>query len=302
LVAHGYVLMDNHYHALLQTLEPNLGGAMHWLQTSYSVWYNRRHRRVGPLFQGRYKAVVVDPERWGLSLSRYLHLNPVRTRRLGLSKGERQAGRAGAGEEPSQAQVERRVRELREYRWSSYRAYVGLEAAPAWLKVREVLSLGGWAGGLHARQKAYREYVEEAVREGLEEKPWEEVRGQLVLGGEELVEEVRQALRADAREQPQHEGLVDRPSMREVIGAVEKLKGEKWEAFVDRYGDWGRDVALYVGRRACGLGLRQLGAEAGGMDYAAVSAAIKRVEGRLGQERKLTAAVGRIERTLNIET
>ena len=56
---------------------------------------------------------------------------------------------------------------------------------------------------------------------------------------------------------------------------VEKIKGEKWEDFRERYGDWGRDVVLYVGRKGCGLSLRRLGEAVGGMDYAAVSAAIK---------------------------
>src|SRR5204863_7950762 len=66
LVVHGYVLMDNHYHLMVETREANLSRAMQWLQTSYSMGFNRRHRRVGPLFQGRFKAIVV--EHWNIGV------------------------------------------------------------------------------------------------------------------------------------------------------------------------------------------------------------------------------------------
>ena len=70
LVLHSYVLRDNHFHLLAETTEPNLGAAMQWLNVSYSVWFNLRHRRVGHLFQGRYRALIVEPAGWGLALSR----------------------------------------------------------------------------------------------------------------------------------------------------------------------------------------------------------------------------------------
>src|SRR5436190_2750551 len=61
---YAYVLMDNHYHFLLQTTEANLSQAMQWLNVSYTVWFNRRHQRVGRLFQGRFKSVIVESETW----------------------------------------------------------------------------------------------------------------------------------------------------------------------------------------------------------------------------------------------
>ena len=85
-LVHGYVMMDNHYHLIIQTREANLSQSMQWLQTSYSMGFNHRHGRVGPLFQGRFKAVVVEAPAWGWELSRYVHLNPVRTARMGLDK------------------------------------------------------------------------------------------------------------------------------------------------------------------------------------------------------------------------
>src|SRR5437879_2495785 len=94
LRVHAFVLMSNHYHLLLEITAVNLSRSMQWLNTSYSVWFNRRHRRSGHLFQGRFKSVVVEPESWGLAVSRYLHLNPVRLRRLGLGKAEVQRSRS----------------------------------------------------------------------------------------------------------------------------------------------------------------------------------------------------------------
>ena len=118
--------MGNHYHLLAQTELPNLGRWMHWLVTSYTVYFNRRHKRVGHLFQGRYKSIVVEAEGYLLALSRYIHLNPVRGRRLG------QGGL-----------TERRAR-LRAWRWSSYRSYAGLSRPEG--MVSEELILGELGG------------------------------------------------------------------------------------------------------------------------------------------------------------
>ena len=91
---HAYVLMNNHYHLLAETVEANLSQAMQWLNVSYSVWFNRRYQRVGHLLQGRFQGIVVDWEQWGLELSRYLHLNPVRRQRYATDRKRRQRDRA----------------------------------------------------------------------------------------------------------------------------------------------------------------------------------------------------------------
>jgi len=167
---HAFVLMDNHYHLILELGEANLSRAVQWLNVSYSIWFNRRHRRSGHLFQGRFKSVLVNPVGWGLSLSRYVHLNPVRVGRLGLGKGERQKRRAGDSSSPDAQQVKERLARLREFPWSSYRAYIGLSKQPAWLECRRLRELGG-AKDAGMRQ-SYRKYVEAAVRKG-----WKKVLG-----------------------------------------------------------------------------------------------------------------------------
>ncbi|MFQ6673753.1 MAG: transposase, partial [Fidelibacterota bacterium] len=80
IVVHTYCLMSNHYHLLMETPEANLSSAIQWLNVSYAVSYNRKHRRKGHLFGGRFKALLVDAEEYLTHLSRYIHLNPVRAK------------------------------------------------------------------------------------------------------------------------------------------------------------------------------------------------------------------------------
>jgi REP element-mobilizing transposase RayT len=280
VVMHGYVLMDNHCHLLLEPRQANLSQAIQWLNVSYSIWFNRRHGRSGHLFQGRFKSVIVQEREWGLGVSRYIHLNPVRTGKLGLNKSQQQRIRAGAAGKPEGALVRERIAKLRGYRWSSYRSYIGAVRAPEWLECGSVLRLGG--GRLEEQRRNYRNYVEGAVREGVEKSPWEELKEQVVLGSQEFVAGLRKHLAGDEREQRGVRRLRDqRPDVSEVVRCVEEAKGEKWEAFRDRHGDGGRDMVLYLGRQLCGAKLNDLARLAGLKEYAAVAMAIKRFMARL---------------------
>ena len=107
VIVHAYCLMPNHYHLLLQTPRANLSAAAGWLQTTYSVRFNRRHRRSGHLFHGRFKAHLVEEDAYARELVKYVHLNPVRPK----NKRKR-------------VPVELKG-ELAEFRWSSHRAYAG---------------------------------------------------------------------------------------------------------------------------------------------------------------------------------
>jgi hypothetical protein len=114
---HALVLMTNHYHLLIETPDSNLVAGMRWFQSTYTVRFNRRHRVSGHLFQGRYKAVVVDPEEGGYfaALSDYIHLNPVRARMISLRE------------------------RLFDYAWSSYRWYASRKDRPEWFDASRVL-------------------------------------------------------------------------------------------------------------------------------------------------------------------
>ncbi len=280
---HAFVLMSNHYHLLLEITKVNLSRSVQWLNTSYSVWFNRRHRRSGHLLQGRFKSVVVEPESWGLEVSRYLHLNPVRLRQLGLGKAEVQRSRSIGVEELSPEQVRERVQVLRRYPWSSYRGYIGSAKVPAWLTTVEVLGLGG-----KSRQPAeqYREYCEEAIRQGGKQSPWQNVIEQSVLGTERFVARLAKALeKSEAGER-----LKKRPTLDRIIRVVERVRDEKWEAFRDRYGDPSRDLVLYLGRTVCGMSFREL-SERVAIEYSSAAGAVQRFSRRGAKDSEIATLI-----------
>jgi hypothetical protein len=140
--------------------------------------------------------------------------------------------------------------------------------------------------------------VEEALREGLAESPWERLEAGVVLGGRRFVEKIRRGLTGDVREQPMARRLRAPTDWDAIVRAVERVKGERWDAFRDRHGDWGRDAALYVGRRR-GFPLRELAVKAGGIDYASAASAVRRVGLRRLQDRPLAALLQRVNHELH---
>jgi putative transposase len=274
---HAFVLMSNHYHLLVELAEPNLSRSMQWLNASYSIWFNWRHQRSGHLLQGRFKSVLVEPESWGLELSRYIHLNPVRLGRLGLGKTQVQRSRAGAVEQVSTEELAKRISVLRRYPWSSFRAYIGSAHAPSWLTTVEVLKL---AGKTNRPGEAYRKYCEEAIKQGGRESPWHYVAGQAVLGSERFIAGVVKGLKKSERRR-----LNQRPKLERVIALVEQDQGEKWKEFRDRYGDMGRDLVLHLGRTACGLSYRELSQQVE-IAYSSAAGAVRRFSQRLTKDVK----------------
>ena len=285
---HAYVLMSNHYHLLLEVCNPNLSQAAQWLNVSYSVWFNRRHNRSGHLFQGRFKSVVVQPDAWGMSLSAYIHLNPVRIAALGLDRRHRQRARSVAIDQPDERVLRQRMATLRAYRWSSYPAYIGAVKAPSWLCCADVLDLGG--GPAREQRTNYRRYVEGQIREGLEKCPWDELTDQVILGGAQFLRKLRANLQKEARLGWAPKGIRKTLGFADVVGAVEKVRKDRWQNFRDRHGDRGRDQALYLARRATPLSLSELAKAAGLNQHASVAMAIKRYENevkRRPEEQKL---------------
>jgi len=285
---YAYCLMRNHHHLLVKTPEANISRAIQWVNGSYGIWYNRRHKRRGHLFGERFKAVLVENEAWGLEVSFYVHLNPVMMESFGLGKQSRKArGRGWAGP-PKQEDVQRQLEVLRRHEWSSYRAYAGYGPKPEWL---DSGILARRAGGV----EQYRRTVEERLRQGTEEDLRSRVRWGLVLGGERFARKVRGKVRI-GREAAGQKELARRRSFEQLVRIVERLKGESWLVFRDRYGDWGRDAVLWAGRKYAGMTLKELGAAAGGMDYVAVAAAVRRIAERSRSEARLRSVLKRIER------
>ena len=298
---HAYVLMDNHFHLMVETPEANLSRTMHWLGVSYSVWFNRRHRRAGHLFQGRFKAFIVENDAGWQEVARYVHLNPIRIASLNLDKRQRSVAYAGTVPKPDSQIIDRRLKVLREFRWSSYRGYAGYCAPLGWVYRHSLAILCG--GNTEAEQRvAFRGYTEEAIKQGGLPSPWERLVGGMVLGSEAFARQLRQALRGNGREQTALKSLSPHVEWSAIIAALERAKGEAWDQFSRRHGDWGRDGALWLGRRQGRLSLAELGRLAGGMDYAAVGQAVSRFGRRLDNEASLRRELSRIETQLsNVE-
>lgn len=164
---HAYCLMGNHYHLMIETPEGNLTKGMRQLNGVFTQWSNRRHKRSGHVFQGRYKAILVNRESYFLELARYIVLNPVR---------------AAMVKHPSQ------------WQWSSYGATSGKATAPAWLTTENLLAEFGKRRA--AAQRKYREFVAEGMGE---ESIWKDLQGQIYLGDDKFVEQMRSKL--DEREE-----------------------------------------------------------------------------------------------------
>jgi putative transposase len=275
LLIHAYVLMDNHFHLIVSTPHANLSQAMQWFKTSYSMWYNTRYNRIGPLFQGRFKSVLVDPgEDWLLELSYYIHLNPVRIKKYGLSKKE-QALESKGWKAPTREEVRGRMKQLRTYPWSSYAYYGGYRRkVPEWLDIRDIQS----RCPRNAIYSYYREEMRTRITSGHNPDFVEGLKSSLAIGREDFVDEVRNGIEGVDREVAGKRELQDLLDWNSLIAVAEEVKGEKWEVFGRRYGDPGRAVVFCLAKRYSGMTLKEIGERAGGVDYAAVSDMIRRYE------------------------
>ncbi len=180
-----YCLMSNHFHLYLQTSQPNLGRFMQSFLTSYCIVANRWRKSAGHIFQGRFKAHLIQDELYGSRVSRYIHLNPVHLNTL------------------KESSVEERLQLLHEFQWSSFHALAGLRPMPKWLDAKA--SLCRWGKTKPEQCRNYREYVEEGL--GIKvESPFEEVVAQSILGDEQFVNQVTRSelldRDIDGREEP----------------------------------------------------------------------------------------------------
>ena len=194
-LCHAYCLMDNHYHLVIETPDGNLSYGMRNLNGMYTQCYNRRHRSVGHIFQGRYKSIIVEKEEYLLELSRYVVLNPVR---------------AGMVKDPE------------EWEWSSYRATAGLIEVPGYLTTEWLLSQFGPKRGVARRR--YRSFVLEGARK--DESVWRNLKGRFIIGRDSFIERIRGMIeeRGETREVVKNERLAGRPELSEIF---ESMLGNK---------------------------------------------------------------------------
>ena len=166
-----YCIMPNHFHLYLQTQDGNLSRFMQSLLTSFCYSLNRLREKSGHIFQGRFKCHLVEDGAYSLAVSRYIHLNPVRT-----------------GEADELALDEKR-RMLESFKWSSYAAYLGKGKLPEWLELAPILNKFEDTSD-EVKRKVYRDYVEEGLLRDTGN-PFGSVASQIILGSEEFAERIK---------------------------------------------------------------------------------------------------------------
>jgi putative transposase len=219
-ICHAYCLMNNHYHLIIETPDGNLSAGMRQLNGVYTQTFNKRHKRVGHLFQGRYKAILIQKDSHLLEVCRYVVLNPVR---------------AKAVERP----------EL--WKWSSYQGTGGREKPHPCLTTEWILGQFGTTRSI--AKEAYQKFVQSGIRQ---ESIWKALRAQSILGKDEFTTTLMDYLRGkrDIPELPKIQRYADRPSLTQIFSGriVQDIgkRNEKIQEAVQQYGYRQREVADYL--------------------------------------------------------
>ena len=253
-----WVLMVNHFHLVVHTPEPNLSRGMHWLLSRYAGWFNRRHHRSGHLFQGRFKSIFVDKETYFREVLRYAVLNPVRAQMV--SRPE-------------------------DYRWSSYRATAGLDAAPGWLDIPSVLALFDTASP--TAQNQYQEFVLSGA--GLCTPLWDQLVHGIYLGSERWAQEMRTIVESEPRstDHPRAHRSIGRPAMHAVLGAVARVAQTTAAELRARSGSPLRRLVAWIGWHEGLATLRAIAASLRLRSEGHISRMIQRCERELGRDAQL---------------
>jgi len=256
---YAYVLMPNHYHLLIKTRHANLSKIMHNINSSYTTYYNIKHNKTGHLFQGRYKSIVVDADSYFSTLTKYIHLNPVKAKMVELPE---------------------------EYNWSSYKGYI--EYRPdSYIDKDQVDKVLG------IKAKEYRQFVIERIGEK-EENPFKGVYGGFILGNASFIKDKLSAL----KEQVGNKDISHKRALRKYVSAEDindLMKREYGQGFAEltkkrTRGIKDKKIAIYLLRRLAGLSNAEIGGLLG-MNFSAVSKSALDIERAMANSKILQKEV-----------
>ncbi len=264
-----FVLMTNHYHLLLRTTEPNISKVIQWIQTSYSIFYNLKHRRSGHLFQGRFKAILVEDESYWINLSLYIHLNPVRARIID---------------------------DVSKYEWSSYHDYIYSKKKNSWLDSDAVLKEYG-----EEKKGSKREY-RKLLREisGKEKEFLEDLKYGAILGSEEFIAWAQKKFidhtgKKDSelllKKQVSDSGILNKV-IEEIVSSY-KIEKEDLLTRKRRIPVEARDAGMYILKTKTGLKNREIG-DVFGVSESAVNKAAQRIGDQIRKQKHLKARIDKI--------
>ena len=261
VVFHCYCLMNNHYHLFLHTPSGNLSRIMHYINATYSGYFNHVHKRNGHLLEGRYKAILVEPDHYAIELSRYIHLNPLN---------------AGSVKTPE------------DYRWSSYHWYLESTGKPVWLDIGLILSY--FSTDYYRGAERYRAFIQEKTGKELEN-PSIHAEGSLILGSRRFINEMIEenlhgALKS--RDLPSIRALKKNRSMEEIVKLIEEASGTNDKLLC-------RKIVMYLCHRFSDLCSKDIG-EYYGVSESAVSQASLRFKREVEQDNDLRLLTDKISK------
>jgi putative transposase len=272
---HGYVLMTNHYHLILETKKANLHQIMHYLNGSYTTYFNLENGRSGHLFQGRYKGVVIEVDNYLLELSRYIHLNPVR------------------------ADL---VKRPEEYAHSSYRFFIGLGKKKEKIVTRDRI-WGMISGDRRRAVQKYKRYVEEGMKKENRD-PLKSIYGGAILGSGEFIQEMLE--KGEVKNLKREEiscrrQLKAKKGLEDLIVEVSSHFNAQQNKVFEEKGIM-RDIAIYFGRKYTGLTNREIGERFGGLSYSGVTRVSQRLDEKMAKDKSLRRQVEEIhDRISNVK-
>ena len=260
-IVHVYCLMENHYHLFIETPQGGLSKIMHFINTTYSIYFNKKHGRCGHPFQGRYKAILVQAEEYAREVAPYIHLNPVR---------------AGIAELPE------------DYPWSNYRDYVGPATRQPWTSTSFVLSL--FASDINIAKAMYREYTLWRSGQHLPS-PFDAAQASGILGNPDFVEQIKKLLPSgkldqSERELPQLRKIKTKPELAQIFAATRAVLGD--------HNRLAKKVAMFITHKNTDYLIRDI-SEYYQISISGVSSACRKLKQELHGNETLAQAIREIE-------
>ncbi len=263
---HTYALMKNHYHLITETPRANLSKAMHYINASYAIYFNAKIKRVGPLYQGRYKAVLVQEDEYIHQLSSYIHLNPVR------------------------AEI---VKDPADYRWSSYRYFVTQVTPPKWLRIDLILTM------FDTNPKKSKILYRNFVLSGINKRKniiLNNTKEDCVLGSNVFFESIKRKF-VNQREDP--EIPIMRKFKKSSTITFERINDIVKEKVQDDM-RLQRKISIYFSKKYTGITLRGIADFYGNMNYKTISTIYRRLNKQRMESETLDELLKQIEASLEM--
>lgn len=274
---YSYVLMSNHFHLLLETPLGNLGEFMRQFNITYTGYFNRRHKRAGHLYQGRYRSILVEKAAYLSILSRYIHLNPVKIKKMDkMPYGEK-------------------IKHLTNYDWSSLPGYIKKSRKERYIDYAMVLEEYG--GDTGRARNAYKQRIYADTREGIETK--DKIFSQSMLGGEEFIEWIKATFikKDHDRECPSLSEIQRYRQKDDILRTIEEETGKGIEELSAEKGTL-RQMTMELLYRLGGLKGIEIG-KIMGVGYTSVSQERRRLRERLQKDHKIRTSLSQIEMKLS---